>query len=185
MKRLVLLDRDGVINHDSEDFIKAPDEWQLIDGVGAAIAKLNQAEVKCAIVSNQSGIARKLFALDDLMQINMKLQQTLAQFNAKVEFMLFCPHGPDDECDCRKPQPKLLLEAIDRISTTPENTCFVGDSLRDIQAAHQAEIKPILLRTGNGAQTEKDRHADLNDVDIFDSLTEFVDDYLKTLPTEK
>lgn len=182
MKRLVLLDRDGVINHDSKDFIKTPDEWQLIDGVGEAIAKLNQANVKCAIVSNQSGIARKLFALDDLMQINIKLQHALAQFNAKVEFMLFCPHGPNDACDCRKPQPKLLLKAIERINVAPENACFIGDSLRDIQAAHQAQIKPILLRTGNGAQTEKDRHVDLEDVPIFDSLTDFVDDYLKNSP---
>ncbi len=179
MKRLVLLDRDGVINHDSKDFIKSPDEWQLIDGVGEAIAKLNQAGVKCAVISNQSGISRKLFTLDALMQINIKLQQTLAKYNAKLEFMLFCPHGPDDECDCRKPKPKLLQEAMARINFKPKNTCFVGDSLRDVQAAHQAEIKPILVRTGNGAQTEQDKHVDLEEIDIFDSLADFVDKYLE------
>jgi len=178
MKQLVLLDRDGVINFDSKEFIKSPEEWRLIDGAAEAIAKLNQAKVLCAIVSNQSGLARKLFTLDTLMQINIKMQKQLARKNAHVEFMLFCPHGPDDDCDCRKPQPKLLLEAMERTGCEPKNTSFVGDSLRDIQAAFKAEITPILVRTGNGAKTEEENHVDLESVQVFDTLMDFVDDYL-------
>jgi len=179
MKRLALLNRDGVINFASAELIKSPDEWQLMEGVGEAIARLNQAGVICVVVSNQPGIGEELFSLDQLMQINIKMQRELAEYDAKVEFMLFCPHGPDIECDCRKPRPGLLLEAMERTGAKPKNTFFVGDSIQDVQAALQAKIKPALVRTGNGEKTEAENHVDLEGVAVYDDLADFVEYFLE------
>jgi D-glycero-D-manno-heptose 1,7-bisphosphate phosphatase len=178
--KLVLLDRDGVINEDSDEYIKSPEEFHMLPGVPQTIARLNFSGVKCALATNQSGIARGLFTLEGYLQIQQKLNKKLAEHDAYLDGVFFCPHGPDEQCECRKPEPGLLLKALSRFTVMASNAVFIGDSIRDIQAAVRADITPILVRTGNGVATEKSRHPDLKNVAVFDSLVEAVDEVLKT-----
>lgn len=147
---LIILDRDGVINHDSDDYIKSPAEWQPIDGSLEAIARLNYAGYRVIIITNQSGIARGLFDVETLNHIHSKMRRMLAQVGGKIEAILFCPHGPKDECLCRKPQDGSFSELSHRLRITLEGVPAVGDSLRDILAAQAAGATPILVRTGKG-----------------------------------
>jgi D-glycero-D-manno-heptose 1,7-bisphosphate phosphatase len=147
---LIILDRDGVINHDSDDFIKSPAEWQPIEGSLEAIARLNYAGYRVIIITNQSGIARGLFDVETLNHIHSKMRRMLAQVGGKIEAILFCPHGPKDQCLCRKPQDGSFSELASRLRITLESVPAVGDSLRDIMAAQAAGATPILVRTGKG-----------------------------------
>ncbi|WP_300648034.1 D-glycero-beta-D-manno-heptose 1,7-bisphosphate 7-phosphatase [Paenalcaligenes sp.] len=153
--KTAILDRDGVINYDSKAFIKSPDEWVAIPGSLEAIAKLKQAGWRVIIATNQSGLARGLFNMDTLNAIHLKMRQQLAAFGAHVDAIFICPHGPDDHCTCRKPLPGMFIEAMRRYDLNPENCVAVGDSLRDLQAAHAAQISTALVLTGNGAQTQQ------------------------------
>jgi D-glycero-D-manno-heptose 1,7-bisphosphate phosphatase len=164
----VLLDRDGVINHDSEHFIKSPEEWLPIEGSLEAIALLNQHGYKVAVITNQSGIARGLFDSDTLQQIHAKMQQMTIDKGGFIDAIYICPHSPADNCHCRKPEPGLLELFAQEKQVDLKNTVFIGDSYRDIQAAQAAGATPILVKTGKGQQTLAN-HPDLN-IEIFDNL---------------
>ena len=150
---LIILDRDGVINQDSDDFIKSPAEWQPIDGSLEAIARLNYAGYRVVVITNQSGIARGLLDVETLTRIHNKMRRMLAQAGGKIEAILFCPHGPDDECDCRKPKAGNFHTLANRLRINLDGVPAIGDSLRDIEAAQAAGAKPILVRTGKGETT--------------------------------
>lgn len=171
----VLLDRDGVINFDSEDYIKHPDEWQPIPGALDAIARLQQY-LPVAVCTNQSGIGRELFDLATLEAIHEKFLLALAAHGGKPLSILFCPHRPDDDCPCRKPKAGLLTDALSLLKREPRHTAFVGDSARDLQAAQTIGALPILVLTGNGATTAE---RDPNRSHVFDNLASFTDALLK------
>ena len=154
--KLVILDRDGTINHDSDQHIKSPSEWRPIDGSLEAIARLTQADYRIAVATNQSGIARGLFDTTMLIAIHDTLQRALSQVGGRVDGFFFCPHAADSACECRKPKPGMLLEIGRRFNISLESTYMVGDALRDLQAAAAAGAKPVLVLTGKGKKTQKD-----------------------------
>lgn len=151
--RLVVLDRDGVINHDSDRFIKTPDEWQPIDGSLDAIAALCSAGFTVAVASNQSGIGRGLLRPFDLEQIHGKMLRLVAARGGRIDHIVYCPHLPDEGCECRKPEPGLLLQLADYYDSSMKDVPVIGDSGRDLAAAEAVGARPILVRTGNGAKT--------------------------------
>lgn len=153
--KLVILDRDGVINQDSKGFIKSPDEWIALPGSLEAIARLSHANWRIVIASNQSGIARGLFSMGTLNKIHAKLRHELAQAGGQIDALFICPHGPNDSCLCRKPQPGMLLDIARRYDIDLKNVPMVGDSLRDLQAAAAVGCAPWLVLTGNGRKTYK------------------------------
>ena len=151
---LVILDRDGVINQDSREFIKSPIEWEALDGSLEAISMLTAANFDVAVVTNQSGIGRKLFTEKTLESIHEKMCKTVERFNGKIGLIAFCPHHPKDDCDCRKPK-TALLEKVGKHYRVPLNEVpMIGDSLRDIDAALAVGGRPILVLTGNGLKTQ-------------------------------
>ncbi len=177
--RLVILDRDGVINEDSDAFIKSPEEWQPIAGSLEAIARLNRADYRVVVATNQSGIARGLFSLDTLNRIHEKMHRALADVGGHIDAIFFCPHGPDDGCACRKPKAGLFRDIETRMGTSLLNVPAVGDSLRDLQAAQRVGARPCLVLTGKGKGTQQ-KLAGLGDVAVFDSLAGFVAALLQT-----
>jgi D-glycero-D-manno-heptose 1,7-bisphosphate phosphatase len=153
MARLILLDRDGVINLDSPEFVKTPQEWQAIPGSLEAIAQLKNSGRRVAVCSNQSGVARGIVSLDMLKAIENKMLSELQSYGAELDLVLYCTHHPDEQCGCRKPAPGMLENAMSMLAIDTADTCFVGDSLRDIQAAEAAGCQPVLVKTGNGMLT--------------------------------
>jgi D-glycero-D-manno-heptose 1,7-bisphosphate phosphatase len=151
--KLVILDRDGVINYDSDAFIKSPDEWIPIPGSLEAIARLSRANWRVIIASNQSGIARGLFTMETLNAIHAKLRREVAQAGGMVDAIFVCPHGPDDACHCRKPKPGLFQDIARRYDIDLQAVPAVGDSLRDLQAAALVGCDPWLVLTGKGEKT--------------------------------
>lgn len=151
--KLVILDRDGVINHDSASFIKNPNEWVPIPGSLEAIALLNQSGYRVAIATNQSGIARGLFDMAILNAIHDKMHKALAQVGGRVDAVFYCPHSAEDHCDCRKPKTGMIVDIARRFSVDLKEVPAVGDALRDLQAFANAGCQPILVRTGKGEQT--------------------------------
>ncbi len=149
----IILDRDGVINQDSDDFIKGPDEWIPIPGSLEAIARLCQAGYRMVVATNQSGLARGLFDQDTLDAIHRKMEMEIERHGGRLEGIYYCPHGPDDGCSCRKPQPGLLLQIAHDLQIDLGQAIAVGDSLRDLQAAAAVGSRPVLVLTGKGAQT--------------------------------
>jgi D-glycero-D-manno-heptose 1,7-bisphosphate phosphatase len=174
--KLIILDRDGVINHDSDAYIKSADEWIPVDGSLQAIARLNRAGYTVAVASNQSGIARGYFDLQALSTMHKKMQDMLTEVGGRVDGVFFCPHGPRDKCSCRKPLPGLLQQIAQRFSVKLNDVFFVGDTLSDLQCAHNAGAKPVLVKTGKGAHTllVKDENG-FADVPVFKDLSEVVD----------
>ena len=168
--RLIVLDRDGVINRESADFVKSADEWVPLDGSIEAIARLSGAGFSIAIASNQSGLARGLFDTKALADMHSKLHALVADAGGRIEHIAICPHGPDDNCDCRKPLPGLLHQIGTTLNISLVNAPVIGDSLRDLEAAQAAGARPILVRTGNGSQTEDNLPAGLSTVDVYDNL---------------
>jgi D-glycero-D-manno-heptose 1,7-bisphosphate phosphatase len=154
--KLVILDRDGTINHDSDAYIKSPAEWTPIPGSLEAIARLIQADYRVVVATNQSGIGRGLFDTRALFAIHDKLQRALGQVGGRIDAFFFCPHKADDNCRCRKPQPGMLLEIARRFNVAIEDVSMVGDSRKDVEAAAAAGARPVLVLTGNGAKTEKE-----------------------------
>lgn len=179
--KLIVLDRDGVINEDSDAYIKSPDEFIPIPGSLEAIARLKQCGYKVVVASNQSGVARKFFSLDTLHAIHNKLDRLLAEHQVELDGIFICPHGPDDKCDCRKPRPGLLLQIERQFNTSLENVPVVGDSLRDIQAAQAVGAKPVLVRSGKGERTLQQGQG-LEGVPVFADLHEFVSSLLNRKP---
>ena len=151
--KLIILDRDGVINHDSDAFIKSPDEWLAIDGSMDAIAQLNQAGYKVVVATNQSGISRKLFDMETLNAIHAKMHDAAQLAGASIDAVFFCPHAADFNCDCRKPKAGLLKAFAADFNADLTTIAVVGDSLRDLQAAEAVGAQPILVKTGKGQQT--------------------------------
>ena len=151
--KLVILDRDGVINYDSAEFIKSPDEWRPIPGSLEAIARLNQAGYHVVVATNQSGIGRGLLDMATLNAIHDKMHKALALAGGRIDAVFYCPHAQDDGCDCRKPKPGLFEEIARRFNTDLAGVPCIGDSRRDLEAAAQVEAQPILVLTGKGKKT--------------------------------
>jgi D-glycero-D-manno-heptose 1,7-bisphosphate phosphatase len=154
--KLVILDRDGVINFDSPQFIKSPDEWKPIPGSLAAIARLNQADYRVVVATNQSGIGRGLFDMDTLNAIHEKMLKALAEVGGHIDAIFFCPHTAADDCACRKPKTGMLEEIATRFNTDLQGVPAIGDALRDIQSAAAVGARPMLVRTGKGRKTADD-----------------------------
>jgi D-glycero-D-manno-heptose 1,7-bisphosphate phosphatase len=151
--KLVILDRDGVINHDSHDFIKSPEEWRPIPGSLEAIAKLNHAGYQVVLATNQSGVGRGLFEVSTLNAIHDRMHRALGQIGGRIDAIFFCPHAQDANCACRKPKAGLLEEIAHRYNVDLKGVPTIGDSLRDLQAAATVGAEPILVLTGKGEQT--------------------------------
>jgi D-glycero-D-manno-heptose 1,7-bisphosphate phosphatase len=149
--KLLILDRDGTLNHPRDDFITSPDEWVPYAGALEAVAQLNQAGWKVVLASNQPAIGRGLMDVAVLNAIHTKMSKALAAVGGRVEAVFFCPHVPDDHCDCRKPEPGLLEQISQRFATPLKDIPVAGDSLWDVQAAAAAGCQPHLLLTGNSA----------------------------------
>ncbi len=175
--KLIVLDRDGVINRDSDDFIKSPEEWQLLPGSAEAIARLTQARYQIVVATNQSGVARGYFDLGVLNRIHEKMQREVSLAGGRIDAIFFCPHGPDDGCECRKPKPGMFRDIERRLQTKLNGVPAIGDSLRDLQAAQAVGARVILVRSGKGVLTEK-RLAEsplAETVELFDDLAAAVD----------
>ncbi|MDX5410654.1 MAG: D-glycero-beta-D-manno-heptose 1,7-bisphosphate 7-phosphatase [Thauera sp.] len=153
--KLIILDRDGVINVDSEQFIKSPEEWKPIPGSLEAIARLNQWGWRVVVASNQSGVGRGLFGMDTLNAINDKMVRSLTQVGGRLDAIFFCPHAADSTCDCRKPKPGLFQQIAERFNVELSGVPCVGDSLRDLQAGVSAGCQPYLVLTGKGMATRE------------------------------
>ena len=151
--RLVVLDRDGTINHDSDQYIKSPAEWKPIAGSVEAIARLTQSDWRVMVATNQSGIARGLFDTATLNAIHAEMHRAVSQAGGRIDAIFFCPHAADSNCECRKPKPGLLREIAARLNVELEGVPMVGDSLRDLQAAAAVGATPCLVLTGKGRNT--------------------------------
>lgn len=170
MKKYILLDRDGVINQDSENFIKSPDEWLPIEKSLEAIALFNQNGFKVVVITNQSGLARGLFDEKTLSAIHEKMYTETAKFSGKIEAVYFCPHQGSDNCECRKPKAGLLKKFASDYDADLSKIAFIGDSLRDIQAAQNAGAIPMLVKTGNGVKTLQENPQLSTSLLIFENL---------------
>ncbi len=151
--KLIILDRDGVINFDSAQFIKSPDEWKPIPGSLEAIARLTHEGWRVVVATNQSGLARGLFEMATLNAIHAKMHRAVAQAGGRIEAVFYCPHAADMACNCRKPRPGLFDEIAARYGRDLAGVPAVGDSLRDLQAAASVGARPLLVRTGKGEKT--------------------------------
>jgi D-glycero-D-manno-heptose 1,7-bisphosphate phosphatase len=171
-KKWIILDRDGVINYDSDDYIKSPEEWIPIPGSLEAIARLNWAGYYILLVTNQSGIARKLFDETTLDLIHKKMQDALLAVGGHIEGVFYCPHQPKDHCSCRKPKNGLFKSIINDYKIDLQGVPAIGDKLSDIQAARAAGCRPILVRTGRGEKTlaENAGQPDLKNVPVYADL---------------
>jgi D-glycero-D-manno-heptose 1,7-bisphosphate phosphatase len=152
MTLLVILDRDGVINEESDQYIKSPSEWIPIPGSLHAISRLNKAGYRVAVATNQEAVSRGLFDATTLQRIHSKMHQTVTAAGGRLDAIYFCPHGIEVACDCRKPKPGMLIDCMKRFDAVPSEVAVVGDSWRDMVAAEAAGCQPILVRTGNGQQ---------------------------------
>lgn len=155
MSDWIVLDRDGVINFDSDNYIKSLEEWKPIPGSIEAISRLSQAGFKVAIATNQSGISRELFGLDELESIHHELNRLVEAEGGSIAGIFYCPHLPDDHCECRKPKIGLLDEIENQFDISLDKVPFIGDSERDVQAAQSKGMSPILVRTGKGEKTKE------------------------------
>ena len=153
--KLVILDRDGTINEDRDDYVKSVDEWLPVPGALEAIARLNHAGWHTVIATNQSGLARGLFDMAALNAIHARMNRELAEVGGRIDAIFFCPHGPDDGCRCRKPLPGLFETIGERYGVDLAETHMIGDSLRDLQAGASAGCRPHLVRTGKGARLDE------------------------------
>ncbi len=176
--KLVILDRDGVINRDSDDYIKSVDEFIPLPGSLEAIARLNRAGYTVAVATNQSGIARGYFDEATLAAMHEKLAELLAEHQGHIDYIAWCPHGPDDTCDCRKPRPGLYRQIARHFDIPLEGVPVVGDSLRDLQAAEAVGAQPHLVRTGKGERTLAGTDSLLQAIPVYDNLDDFVQQLL-------
>lgn len=168
--KYIILDRDGVINYDSNEYIKSPDEWHPIPGSLEAIAELNRAGYHVIVATNQSGIARGYYDLETLSLIHEKLMQELFSVGGYIEEIFFCPHHPEQQCFCRKPKPGMLYQIRDQYSLDLTQVYFIGDSVADVEVSLTAGCKPLLVLTGNGQKTV-DKYADSHQIPAFVNLS--------------
>ncbi len=174
--KLIIIDRDGVINEDSDAYIKSTEEWIPLPGSLEAIARLNRAGYTVTVATNQSGLSRGYFDLKTLSAMHRKMESMLAEQGGHIDAVFYCPHGPKDDCDCRKPKPGLLNEIGKRFNTRLDNVLFVGDTLSDIKAAQAANAKPVLVTTGKGETTKKLLHENgFSNIPVYKDLAEVVD----------
>ena len=176
--KLVILDRDGVINYDSASYIKSPDEWKPIPGSLEAIAQLSQAGYHVVIASNQSGIGRGLFEMATLNAIHDKMHHAIGQLGGRIDAVFFCPHAQDGSCNCRKPKPGLLEEIGRRFNVNLRGVPSIGDSLRDLEASAAVGAQPILVLTGKGQKTRREDGLPPGTV-IYADLAEAVESIIK------
>ena len=151
--KLIILDRDGVINEDSKEYIKSAEEWKAIPGSLQAIARLCQNGYRVIVVSNQAGLARKKLNIVNLSEIHRRLLDHLSQYGGTIDAFFFCPHDPKSGCDCRKPKTGLLKDVSERLRIPLTGVPMVGDKLSDMEAALAAGAKPVLVKTGYGQET--------------------------------
>jgi len=167
--RMLILDRDGVINEDSDAFIKSPEEWVPIAGSLEAVAAANQKGYRVVVISNQSGLARGLFDVATLNRIHAKMLREIARFGGRIEAIYFCPHGPNDACGCRKPLPGMLTDLGRRLDTDLCTATLIGDRETDLAAGIAVGATPVLVRTGHGEETlSKLDHT--SDIAVYDDL---------------
>jgi len=176
--KLVILDRDGVINYDSPHFIKTPDEWQPLPGSLNAIVRLQQHGYRVAVATNQSGLGRGLFDRETLLAIHAKMLAAVHAHGGDIDIIAFCPHHPDENCACRKPKPGLLIDILHRSQIAASEAIMVGDSLRDIQAGLAVGCKSYLVLTGKGQETLAKADPTLEKAIICQDLAAVVDDLL-------
>ena len=175
MNKLIILDRDGVLNEDSDAYVKSVDEWIPLPGSAAAVGQLCKAGFQVAIATNQSGLARGYFQPSDLAAMHAKMTALAAAEGGEFAHIAFCPHGPDDHCDCRKPLPGLIHQIEQALDTSAEGAWMIGDSIRDLEAGAAAGCKVALVRTGKGAKSEPRlaAHEQLFEAPVFDDLAAF------------
>ncbi len=178
MIKMIILDRDGVINEDSDEYIKSSEEWIPIKGSIEAIARLKKANFLTVVATNQSGIARGYFDEIALRTMHDKLDRLLAQRGSAIDGIFYCPHSPTDNCICRKPKPGLLLQIFKQFAIKPDESLFVGDTLSDIQAAQMAGSQPVLVKTGKGAKT-LETHGPFDNIPLYDDLAHFTREFLR------
>lgn len=175
--KLIILDRDGVINVDSEDYVKSAEEWIPLPGSIGAIARLSQAGWTVAVATNQSGLARGYFGLSELDAMHAKLRQLVAAEGGELGLIVYCPHGPDDACDCRKPRSGLFRSISSHYAVPLSGVPTVGDSLRDLQAGAALGCEPYLVLTGKGRKTVQQALPD--HTRTFDNLASVADHLLE------
>lgn len=180
MVRLVILDRDGVINEDSDAYIKSSEEWVAIPGSLEAITRLNHAGIRVVVATNQSGIGRRIFDIETLNRIHAKMLAELAELGGTLDAIFFCPHAPRDGCECRKPNPGMLLDIGERLRISLKGVPFVGDTMHDLTAAERAGAEPHLVRTGRGAATESANALPEGTI-VHEDLASFVDQWLTNI----
>ncbi len=178
--KTIILDRDGVINQDSDDFIKSVDEWQPIPGSLEAIALLHRHGFRVVVITNQSGVARGLFSLATLNEIHRHMLNETRAKGGLIEAVFFCPHGPDEGCNCRKPATGMFRDVAARLKIEMSGVPAVGDSMRDLQAAQEVGALPVLVKTGKGRKTLKmlkkdDSPLSPEEVKDFKDLASFTD----------
>ena len=178
MAKMVILDRDGVVNHLMEDDVTTVDGWDPISGSIEAISRLKKAGYLVTMASNHTGIARGLYTEAELKAMHDKMQALLATRGASIDGIFYCPHGPQDNCICRKPKPGLLFQIARQFDIDLSQTPLVGDDISDIQAAKMANAKPVLVRTGKGEYVMQ-HFPEALDVPVFDDLAHFVRDLLR------
>lgn len=180
--RLAILDRDGVINQNRDDYIRTPEQWRPIPGSLEAIARLCRAEYRVLIATNQSGVGRGLYTLDMMNKINARMFELVRQKGGEIDALLFCPHAPDAGCACRKPRPGLLHEIARRLKVNLTGIPVVGDSIGDLEAAVAVGAKPVLVRTGRGMETlaaiRESEEPRLREVPVYDDLAAFVEHHM-------
>ncbi len=167
---LIILDRDGVINHDSPDYIKSPEEWVPIAGSLDAIARLHRGGFRIVVATNQSGLRRELFDIEMLNRIHDKMHRQVAEAGGHIEAIAFCPCLPSEGCECYKPRPGMLRDIAARLQVHLEGVPVVGDAKRDLVAARAVGARPILVRTGKGEQTAAELGDEWGELEIFDDL---------------
>ncbi len=177
MEKYIILDRDGVINIDSDDYIKSPDEWEPIEGSLSGIAKLNRAGYQVVIVTNQAGIARGLFSINILDAIHRKMHKELKKCGGEILDIFYCPHHPNDDCECRKPRPGLLLQFAKKYNVDLTKLSMVGDNIKDILAAQSVGVKPHFVMTNPNVDSNS---TDLVGVTKYKNLADFVNKFLAT-----
>lgn len=174
--KLIILDRDGVLNQDSDDYVKSIDEWLPLPGSMEAVGRLCQAGYTLAVATNQSGLARGYFGLPELEAMHAKMEQLAAGYGGFFSYIAYCPHGPNDNCTCRKPLPGLIHEIETILSVSAQDAWMVGDSIRDLQAGIEAGCKVALVRTGKGHKSERIlTDSNLANTPVFNDLASFAD----------
>lgn len=183
--KLIILDRDGVINQDSDDYVKSVDEWEPIPGSIEAIAELSKAGYTVAVATNQSGISRGFFDEFELAAMHQKMCDLVEEKGGQISGVFFCPHGPDDDCECRKPRTGLVEQIECEFGTNVDKLPFVGDSAKDVMCAKLAGCTPVLVLTGKGEMTvAESSESELDGVSIFNDLKEYVDSLLQVNPPQ-